>query len=199
MLTVNIPDDKLSDVLRVLTGDYEVRHKGTIFPLPKEDVRGASVEEQRNPTFVAETAEEPPKPKRGRKPKVVEEVQEGAEDEAAPEPQVEEEDDAIIDVALASLNSSDDEAWATAAEEASEPAEIPARSWTDADLGALCSRVAGILGGPSQITELRDRYLPAGATVKHSRDIPQEDREEFASQLEELVRAKGGEYADFSY
>lgn len=71
--------------------------------------------------------------------------------------------------------------------DANAAASVPARSWTDADLGALCNQGAVKLGDPSPIKDLIAQYVPAGE-VAHSRNIPADKREEFAK----AVEAKAG-------
>lgn len=85
----------------------------------------------------------------------------------------------------------DDEfaAFASAANEAA--AEKPARSWSDADLSKLCNQAAQALGGPDKIRELIAKYVPEGSTA-HSRNILEEDREDFAQSVES---AAGIEFA----
>ena len=63
------------------------------------------------------------------------------------------------------------------------PASVPARTWSDADLSALCNQAAGKLGDPTPIRELITEYLPEGA-VQHSRNIAADQREPFAKALE---------------
>jgi hypothetical protein len=69
-----------------------------------------------------------------------------------------------------------------AAEEAA-VASVPARKWTDADLGALCNQAAQKLGDPAPIKEIIGKYVPEGE-VAHSRNIPENAREEFAKAVE---------------
>lgn len=79
----------------------------------------------------------------------------------------------------------DDEfaAFASAAAETKAPAEIPARTWTDADLSKLCNQAATKLGSPDKVRELIASYVPEGE-VAHSRNIPADDREAFAVAVE---------------
>jgi hypothetical protein len=62
-------------------------------------------------------------------------------------------------------------------------ATIPARKWSDADLGALCNQAAVKLGDPAPIKALIASYMPEG-TVPHSRNIPEDKRAEFAAAVE---------------
>jgi len=66
-------------------------------------------------------------------------------------------------------------------------ASVPARKWTDADLGALCNQAAVKLGDPVPVKEIIQTFTPEG-TVAHSRNIPEESREDFAK----AVEAKAG-------
>jgi hypothetical protein len=58
-----------------------------------------------------------------------------------------------------------------------------ARTWADADLGALCNQAAVKLGDPTPVKEIISRYVPAGE-VAHSRNIPADKREDFAKEVE---------------
>lgn len=69
---------------------------------------------------------------------------------------------------------------------ASFAAEAPAREWSDADLSKLCNQAATKLGSPDEIKKLIAVYVSAGA-VPHSRNIPVEDRERFAQEVEALA------------
>ncbi len=73
------------------------------------------------------------------------------------------------------------------AKDAEAKASIPARKWTDADLGALCNQAAVKLGDPKPVKEIIAEFVPAGE-VAHSRNIPDEKRAEFAA----AVEAKAG-------
>jgi hypothetical protein len=66
-------------------------------------------------------------------------------------------------------------------------ANIPARKWTDADLGALCNQAAVKLGDPAPIKAIIEQFVTAGE-VPHSRNIPDDKRAEFAA----AVEAKAG-------
>lgn len=75
---------------------------------------------------------------------------------------------------------------ANAADEAAK-ASVPARKWTDADLGSLCNQAAVKLGDPAPIKEIIAAHVAEGE-VAHSRNIPEENREAFAK----AVEAKAG-------
>jgi len=60
---------------------------------------------------------------------------------------------------------------------------VPARKWTDADLGALCNQAAVKLGDPAPVKELIAKFIPEGE-VAHSRNIPEESRADFAKAVE---------------
>jgi hypothetical protein len=74
-------------------------------------------------------------------------------------------------------------AASTAADEAAK-ASVPARQYSDADLGALCNQAAVKLGDPNPIKELIAQYVPEGV-VAHSRNIPADQRAEFVKAVEE--------------
>lgn len=76
---------------------------------------------------------------------------------------------------------------ATAKVEEEAVASIPARKWTDADLGKLCNQAAVKLGDPVPVKEIIQQFTPEGE-VAHSRNIPEEAREDFAK----AVEAKAG-------
>jgi len=76
---------------------------------------------------------------------------------------------------------------ATAAVEEEAVASIPARKWTDADLGKLCNQAAQKLGDPTPVKEIIVQFTPEGE-VAHSRNIPEDNREDFAK----AVEAKAG-------
>lgn len=61
--------------------------------------------------------------------------------------------------------------------------KVPARKWTDADLGALCNQAASKLGDPTPIKEVISMFVPSDQ-VPHSRNVPAENREAFALALE---------------
>lgn len=69
------------------------------------------------------------------------------------------------------------------AEEATAKASVPARKWTDADLGALCNQAAIKLGNPAPIKEIIARFVPDGV-VAHSRNVPEDQRDAFAKAIE---------------
>jgi len=73
------------------------------------------------------------------------------------------------------------------AEDAAAKASVPARKWTDADLGALCNQAATKLGDPAPVKEIIAKFVPEGE-VSHSRNIPDDKRAEFAA----AVEAKAG-------
>lgn len=73
------------------------------------------------------------------------------------------------------------------ADDAAAKAGVPARKWTDADLGSLCNQAAVKLGDPSPVKEIIASFVPQGE-VAHSRNIPEDKREEFAK----AVEAKAG-------
>lgn len=62
-------------------------------------------------------------------------------------------------------------------------AAVPARKWTDADLGALCNQAAVKLGDPTPIKVIISEFVPEGQ-VPHSRNIPDDKREDFAKAIE---------------
>lgn len=72
---------------------------------------------------------------------------------------------------------------ASNAADAAAAASVPARQFSDADLGALCNQAAVKLGDPSPVKEIIARFVPEGQ-VAHSRNIPTERREEFAKEVE---------------
>lgn len=74
-------------------------------------------------------------------------------------------------------------AAASDAGDAAAAASVPARQFSDADLGALCNQAAVKLGDPSPIKEIIARYVPEGQ-VAHSRNIPTERRDDFAKEVE---------------
>ena len=63
-------------------------------------------------------------------------------------------------------------------------ASVPARQYSDADLGALCNQGAVKLGDPNPIKEIIARFVPEGQ-VAHSRNIPAERRAEFVKAVED--------------
>lgn len=77
-------------------------------------------------------------------------------------------------------------AKADAVDAAAESA-VPARKWTDADLGALCNQAAVKLGDSAPIKALIAEFVTEGE-VAHSRNIADDKRAAFA----EAVEAKAG-------
>lgn len=71
----------------------------------------------------------------------------------------------------------------SAGTDAAAAASVPARKWTDADLGALCNQAAVKLGDPAPVKAIIEQFVPADA-VPHSRNIPDDRREEFAQAVE---------------
>lgn len=69
------------------------------------------------------------------------------------------------------------------AADAAAAASVPARKWTDADLGALCNQAAGKLGDPAPVKAVIAEHVPEGQ-VPHSRNIPEDRREAFAQAVE---------------
>lgn len=70
-------------------------------------------------------------------------------------------------------------------------ASVPARVWTDADLGALCNQAAVKLGDPSPVKAVIADFIPEDQ-VAHSRNIPADQRADFAAAVE---KAAGIEFA----
>lgn len=62
-------------------------------------------------------------------------------------------------------------------------AEVPARKWTDADLGVLCNQAATKLNDPAPVMDMIKGYVPSGEVPK-SRNIPADQREAFAQAVE---------------
>lgn len=69
------------------------------------------------------------------------------------------------------------------ATDAAAAASVPARKWTDADLGALCNQAAVKFGDPAPVKAIIQEFVPADA-VPHSRNIPDDKREDFAKAVE---------------
>lgn len=106
----------------------------------------------------------------------------GTPSPSAPEPSTEAAPSGDAGPATAEADEDDEfAAFATSASDA--PADKPARSWSDADLSKLCNQAAQALGGPEKIKALIAKYVPEGAT-SHSRNILEEDREDFAQSVE---------------
>jgi len=66
-------------------------------------------------------------------------------------------------------------------------ASVPTRTYTDADLGALCNQAAVKLGDPTPIKEIIAQFVPTGE-VAHSRNVPADKRADFVK----AVEAKAG-------
>lgn len=94
---------------------------------------------------------------------------------AASSPQVEEDDEFAAFREAAAKSDATDAAAAAA---------VPARKWTDADLGALCNQAAVKLGDPAPIKSLIAEYVAEGE-VAHSRNIPEDKRAAFAVAVED--------------
>lgn len=62
-------------------------------------------------------------------------------------------------------------------------ASVPARQYSDADLGALCNQAAVKLGDPGPVKAIIAKYMPEG-TVAHSRNVPAERRADFVKEIE---------------
>lgn len=81
---------------------------------------------------------------------------------------------------FAAFRAAADKAGAT---DAAAAASIPARKWSDADLGALCNQAAVKLGDPAPVKAQIAKFVPEGQ-VPHSRNVPEDKREEFAKAVE---------------
>lgn len=81
---------------------------------------------------------------------------------------------------FAAFRAAADKAGAT---DAAAAASVPARKWTDADLGALCNQAAVKFGDPAPVKAIIQKFVPADA-VPHSRNILDDKREEFAKAVE---------------
>jgi len=66
-------------------------------------------------------------------------------------------------------------------------ANVPARSYSDADLGMLCNQAAVKMGDPLPIKDMIAVHVPEGEVV-HSRNIPADQRAAFVA----AVEAKAG-------
>lgn len=78
-------------------------------------------------------------------------------------------------------------AFMNANAEAAADVEVAPRTWADADLSSLCAQAATKLGGdPTKVKEIIARYTPDGETP-HSRNVPVDDREAFAVEIETLA------------
>jgi hypothetical protein len=73
------------------------------------------------------------------------------------------------------------------ATDAAATAAVPPRTYTDADLGALCNQAAVKMGDPTPVKEIIAKFVPAGE-VAHSRNVPQDKRADFVA----AVEAKAG-------
>jgi hypothetical protein len=76
---------------------------------------------------------------------------------------------------------------AAAASDANDEAakvNVPARNYSDADLGALCNQAAVKMGDPTPVKELIAAHVPEGE-VAHSRNIPADQRAAFVAAVEE--------------
>ncbi len=76
---------------------------------------------------------------------------------------------------------------AAAASDANDEAakvNVPARSYSDADLGTLCNQAAVKMGDPAPVKELIAKFVPEGE-VAHSRNIPTDQRAAFVAAVEE--------------
>lgn len=84
-------------------------------------------------------------------------------------------------------------AFYQAAAQTEQPAEpvVVERTWTEADLSALCNQAVQKLGGPSGVAPVKEmiaKFMPEGSDqVPHSRHIPADKREEFAQAIEALA------------
>jgi hypothetical protein len=74
---------------------------------------------------------------------------------------------------------------AAAASDAAPAAEVPARTWTDADLSALTNQAASKMGAERvpQLKAIIAEYCPDD-TVAHSRHVPADKREALAQAVE---------------
>ena len=102
---------------------------------------------------------------------------------AAPAAEASSDDDDEFAAFREAAAKTDAEAGAAAAAAAA----VPARKWTDADLGALCNQAAVKLGDPSPIKEIIAQFVAEGE-VAHSRNIAEDKRADFAA----AVEAKAG-------
>jgi hypothetical protein len=80
------------------------------------------------------------------------------------------------------------EMWMDAAGDAP-VAPVPGREWTDADLSKLCNQAAKALEPKGSVPALKElvAIYSASGTVPHSRNVPVEVRERFASEVEALA------------
>jgi hypothetical protein len=77
----------------------------------------------------------------------------------------------------------EDDEFAQFATAAAAPVVAAARKWSDADLSKLCNQCAVKDGNPERVKPVLAKYVPEGE-VQHSRNIPEANHEEFASELE---------------
>lgn len=68
--------------------------------------------------------------------------------------------------------------------DANAAAAVPARQWTDSDLGALCNQAAQKLGDPAPVKAIIAQFVPEGQ-VPHSRNVPADKRADFAAAVEQ--------------
>lgn len=80
----------------------------------------------------------------------------------------------------------DDEFAAFATANGAAPVAPAARNWSDADLGKLCNQAATAVGAANvaKVKDIIAKYIPAGEPVQHSRNIPADQREAFARDVE---------------
>jgi hypothetical protein len=62
------------------------------------------------------------------------------------------------------------------------PPPAGARTWTDADLSKLCNQAALASNSPEKVKEIIAKYV--GSEVAHSRNVPADQRENFAQEVE---------------
>jgi hypothetical protein len=108
---------------------------------------------------------------------------------AEPSPSAEDAGTASASDAVESSDDEEDEfaAFKEAAAEPATTAEVPARSWTDADLSKLLSQAVTKMGGGEAANKARSIIAEycEGDVTPHSRHIPEAKREEFAQRIEE--------------
>ena len=73
------------------------------------------------------------------------------------------------------------------AEDGAAKASVPPRTYSDADLGALCNQAAVKMNDPAPVKAIIAQFVPEGE-VAHSRNVPQDKRAEFVA----AVEAKAG-------
>jgi hypothetical protein len=91
----------------------------------------------------------------------------------------------------ATVPAAEEDEFAQFASQAAAPSAPAARNWTDADLSALCNQAAQKDGNPERVKPLIAKYIPAGQ-VAHSRNIPAEQRENFAREVEQTIGIQFG-------